>query len=221
MHPEAHPRNPSYKSKKSSCLFIWIFIILFQSCGNIPLCTFLHFRALPGQPFRAIRFVMPLLVTEEAYNFWLVPSSGLSSTALHCHCFVIMMNLWCAAGAAWLGAQNLADLLIEQAGDHVAQSELIRWCWVEIDNNDIIGGRKAHCKGKNFVLITDCDASLFKTKYKGLDLSNPCLHSVGGGLLECEKFLAECKTCSKACSMMNTLQNKPNCMWIICLEAMR
>ena len=113
------------------------------------------------------------------------------------------------------------DLFIEQVGDNVAQSELIRWSQVEIDNNSIIGGREAHCKGENLVLITDHDASLFQVKSEGLDLPNPCLHSVRGGLLESEKFVAEHKACHKACSVVYAFQNEPNCMQIICSEAMR
>jgi len=76
-------------------------------------------------------------------------------------------------------------------------------------------GWETHGKGKNLVLIANRDPSLFQAKSKSLDLSNRCLHRLGGGLLESEEFAAEREACRKACGTVHTFQNEPNRTWIV------
>ena len=97
----------------------------------------------------------------------------------------------------------------------MAQSELVGWGRVKIDDNSIIGGRETHGEGENLVLVANCDAGLFQTKSESLDMSNPCLHRFGGSLLESEEFAVEHKACHKACGLVHTFQNEPYNTWII------
>jgi len=102
------------RSKKSYSLIL----IFIKNCSSMLLQSFLHL--LPSQPIRAIRLVMPLLVTEEAYSIWWGSSpSPSSSMPSDCHCFVTNL-FWWVVSVAGLAAWRLADLFIEQVGDDVA-----------------------------------------------------------------------------------------------------
>ena len=98
---------------------------------------------------------MPFSVAEMTSNFG---SRQLSTRSCHSLIGIFLFH------RSKRGLSDLSDFFVEEVSNDEVESESVRGHRIKINDDIVIGRRKAHCDGKNLILVSDNDVSTFHSE---------------------------------------------------------